>query len=125
VARARGAPNIPVTMSDWKEKAMMSRRLALRVLLAGSAALAASAYPSASRAFRIVDAEETSPAVQSLIGACETRNAHERLVAELLAELEGEQGPAAAAEALRGMACPLCGCGLGPALPDLGAAPRF
>jgi hypothetical protein len=104
---------------------MASRRNALRFVLAGSAAAVAAALPRGARAFRIVEEDEASPRVQALVGACETRNAHERLVAELLAELEGEQGPEAAARTVRGLSCPFCGCGLAQALPEPGAQPRF
>ena len=101
---------------------MASRRKMLKVVLAGAAA---AALPSGAMAFRVVDEDEASPRVQSLFGACETRNAHERLVAELLADLEGEQGAERAALTVRGLSCPFCGCGLAQALPEPGARPRF
>lgn len=100
---------------------MSSRRDALRFLLAGSAA---AALPSAALAFRIVEETDT-PRVRALVEACEARSAHERLIAEVLADLGETEGSGPAIETLRGMTCPVCGCGLAQALPDADAAPRF
>jgi hypothetical protein len=104
---------------------MLSRRQAFRLGAAGS--VAALAVSPAALAFRIVE-EEATPRAQALIGACETRNAHERMVAQLLADLEVDgagRGDAAALDRVRAMSCPFCGCGLGMALPERDPEPRF
>jgi hypothetical protein len=104
---------------------MLSRRQAFRLGLIAAPAAALAASPAAF-AFRIVE-EEATPRVQALIGACETRNAHERMVAQFLAELDGEAGTgdAAAIDRVREMTCPFCGCGLAATRPERDAAPRF
>ena len=104
---------------------MLSRRQAFRLGLIAAPVAAVAASPAA-LAFRIVE-EEGTPRVQALIGACETRNAHEQMVAQLLAELDGQSGvgDAAAIGQVREMTCPFCGCGLAAALPERNAAPRF
>ena len=106
---------------------MLSRRQAFRLGAAGS--VATLAVSPAALAFRIVE-EDATPRAQALIGACETRNAHERMVAQPLADLDGDgdgaaRGDAAAAERVRAMTCPFCGCGLGMALPERDPEPRF
>jgi hypothetical protein len=101
---------------------MISRRHALRaasLLSAGILAPLGSAH-----AFRIQE-ESDSPRVRAMISACETRDAHARLIAELVADLEGAGGREKAVETVRAMACPLCGCRLADGLPQGDSAPAF
>ncbi len=98
-------------------------RRSLLPALAASLALGAAA--PAARALRIVEEEDT-PRVRALLEACEARSAHERLVRELVAELEGRgETRDAAIEAVRDRACPLCGCSLALQLPDAARPPGF
>jgi hypothetical protein len=101
---------------------MISRRHALRAASLLSAAIVAPLSPAF--AFRIQE-ESDSPRVRALIAACETRDAHARLIADLVADLEGTGGRDKAVETVRGMACPLCGCRLADGLPQGEPAPRF
>ena len=102
---------------------MISRRHALRS--ASLLAAAAATVPAApALAFRIQE-ESDSPRVRALLAACETRDAHAQLVADLIADLEGKRGREKATEAVRGMACPLCGCRLADSLPEGEPAPKF
>ena len=58
--------------------------------------------------------------------ACEARSAHERLVRQLIEEIEGRgETRDAAVEKLRDMSCPLCGCNLVLQLPDGAKPPGF
>jgi hypothetical protein len=94
------------------------RDLLVTTMLAGAAA-AAGLWPSAARAFRI---EEDEVREQLYLAACETQNAHDQLVRELIAQLEGTEGHEKAVETVRAMSCPVCGCRLanvmGPADPS-------
>ena len=52
------------------------------------------------------------------LAACETRSAHDEVVREIVAQLEGRsevtaETRAALVERVRAMNCPLCGCALG------------
>ncbi|MBL8698752.1 MAG: hypothetical protein JNK67_10290 [Alphaproteobacteria bacterium] len=102
---------------------MTTRRYVLNAGFFAAAAILAGG-PRAAFAFRIEEDGE-SPRARLLLSACETRNAHEKLIAELLADLEPTQGQEKAAETVRGMDCPLCGCRLGLAMPAEPSAPRF
>lgn len=99
---------------------MLSRRHAMGLALSAATV----AVPSAALAFRIVE-EDESARVRDLIGACETRNTHEQIVAQILADLGEGDGTGPAVVTPREMACPLCGCRLVLAPPGSGAAPRF
>lgn len=101
---------------------MISRRHALRAVSLLSAAALAPASPAL--AFRIQE-ESDSPRVRAMLSACETRDAHAQLVADLIADLEGRRGREQATETVRSMACPLCGCRLADSLPQAEPAPRF
>ena len=57
--------------------------------------------------------EENEPTERLYLAACEARTAHDQLIQELVAELEGQEGREKAAEMVRAMACPVCGCKLG------------
>ena len=102
---------------------MALNRRSLVPALAASLALGAAA-PHA-RAFRIVEEEDT-PRARALLEACEARSAHERLVRELVEEIEGRgETREAAVEKVRDMSCPLCGCNLALQLPDAAKPPGF
>lgn len=101
---------------------MISRRHALRAASLLSAGIVAPLAPAL--AFRIQE-ESDSPRVRAMISACETRDAHARLIADLIADLEGTGGREKAAETVRDMACPLCGCRLADGLTQGAPAPRF
>lgn len=102
---------------------MISRRHALRStsLLAAAAAVAPLAP---ALAFRVQEESDT-PRVRAMLSACETRDAHAQLMADLIADLEGKRGREQATETVRGMSCPLCGCRLADSLPDGAPAPKF
>lgn len=102
---------------------MISRRVVLNtglVAMVGSV----SGLSGVASAFRIEE-DSGSARAKLLLDACETRNAHERLIAELVADLEPKQGAEKAKETVQAMDCPLCGCRLGLAPPSEPAAPRF
>ena len=102
---------------------MISRRHALRsAALLSTAAAIAPAAPAL--AFRIQE-ESDSPRVRAMLAACETRDAHAQLVADLIADLEGTRGRETATETVRAMSCPLCGCRLADSLPQGEQAPKF
>ena len=121
---ARRAPSLYSSFlaSDWMTP-MTSRRL---VLNAGLVAMAGSltGLAGVASAFRIEE-DSGSARVKLLLDACETRNAHERLIAELVADLEPKQGAEKAKATVQAMDCPLCGCRLGLAPPTEPANPRF
>ena len=104
---------------------MHRRRLigyAGRAALAGAAMLAA----GPASAFRIEDdADPADPRVRAFAGRCEVQSEHERLVADLVARLEGRESPDAALAEVRAMRCPLCGCPLAEALPAESPPARF
>lgn len=84
------------------------RDLLVTTMLAGAAA-AVGLWPSAARAFRI---EEDEVREQLYLSACEAQTAHDELVRQLIAQLEGTQGHDKAVETVRAMSCPVCGCRL-------------
>jgi hypothetical protein len=102
---------------------MFNRRQSLRAvsLLAVGAVLPA--LPA--RGFRIQEEGVETPRVRAMLEACETRDAHARLADELIAQLEGTRDHAQAAETVRAMSCPLCGCRLADILPDGAQPPKF
>ncbi|MBM3522519.1 MAG: hypothetical protein FJX57_06140 [Alphaproteobacteria bacterium] len=102
---------------------MIPRRLLLKSALAAIAG-ASIAAPHVALGFRIEE-DASSPRARLLLDACEPRSAHDRLIAQLLADLEPSQGAEKATATVRGMDCPLCGCRLGLAMPDAGEPPRF
>jgi len=86
------------------------------------------AAPRQASALRIEDIDV--PRQRLILEACETRNAHARVLADLMAELEGRGvDEAQARETAQQMNCPFCGCGLAAAaageLPDAQTPPRF
>jgi hypothetical protein len=99
------------------------RALSRRIGLAGALALLVAA--PAARGFRIVEADRDHPAVRALDEVCATRDAHARMITDLLAGLDGEPAKGRTRAALAQAACPLCGCRLGDALPEDAPAPRF
>lgn len=104
---------------------MTSRRRVLRSGLRVSIGVAtiAAAAPHA-LAFRIEE-DGQSPRARILLAACETRSAHARQLAELIAQLEGEQGREKAVAAADAAMCPLCGCRLSQAAIETGQPPKF
>lgn len=95
------------------------------LLPALAATVALGAVAPGARAFRIVEEEDT-PRVRALLEACEARGAHERLVRQLIEEIEGRgETRDAAVEKVRDMACPLCGCNLALQVPDAAKPPGF
>jgi len=87
---------------------MVTRRWFLATTaLSGAAALGLS--PRAALALRM---EEDEVSERLYISACEARREHDQVVRDLIAALEGEQGPEKAAEMVRLMSCPYCGCSL-------------
>ncbi|MCZ8312105.1 MAG: hypothetical protein ACK5U4_01695 [Rhodospirillales bacterium] len=95
---------------------------------AAVAATAGLVAPRQALALRVEDLDV--PRQRLILDACETRNAHQRVLADLMAELEGRGvGEVQARETAQQMNCPFCGCGLAAAvageLPDAQTAPRF
>lgn len=80
----------------------------------GGLALAMAAGPAAALTIDENDARE-----RLYLSACESRTAHEQLVAELVAQLDGntqDVSPELHAqniERVKAMSCPVCGCKLG------------
>jgi hypothetical protein len=96
--------------------------------LGAVAAAASLVAPRPATALRVEDLDV--PRQRLILQACETRNAHQRVLADLMAELEGRgASEAQARDAAQQMDCPFCGCGLAAAaageLPDWQAPPRF
>jgi len=95
-----------------------------RTLLAGLAATVA--VPGTASALRIEEMDV--PRQRLILGACETRSAHERVLADIIRQIEGQGTPPETAQAqARTMNCPFCGCGLAAfaTLPDANAPPKF
>lgn len=95
---------------------------------AAVAATAGLVAPRQALALRVEDLDV--PRQRLILDACETRNAHSRVLFELMAELEGRGvDEAQARETAQQMNCPFCGCGLAAAaageLPDAQMPPRF
>jgi hypothetical protein len=90
--------------------AMTRRDLLVTTLLGGAAAAAG---PSPARAFRI---EEDELKEQLYLSACEQQDAHDEIVRDLIAQLEGKEGHDRAVETVRAMSCPVCGCRLASAV---------
>jgi hypothetical protein len=63
--------------------------------------------------------DENAPRERLYLSACESRTAHDRLIRELVAQLEGDardvapQTHAQNIERVKAMSCPVCGCALG------------
>lgn len=89
----------------------MTRRDLLRTTMLAGAAVGL--WPSAARALRI---EEDEVKERLYLSACEQRDAHNQLVRDLIAQLEGKEGHDKAVETVRGMECPVCGCRLASAV---------
>lgn len=78
---------------------------------AAGAASIASLLPRPASALRVEDLDV--PRQRLMIQACETRTAHEQLLAELTAEIEGRGAPPQDARAQAAQSdCPFCGCRL-------------
>lgn len=88
------------------------RNLLITSALAGTAA-SAGLWPLRALALRV---EEDEVKERLYFAACEERAAHDQLVRDLIAQLEGEQGHAQAVETVKAMSCPVCGCRLGEAV---------
>jgi hypothetical protein len=96
---------------------MRRRDLLMTTMLAGAAA---AFWPSAARAFRI---EEDDITERLYLTACEQQGAHQQLVRDLIAQIEGTEGHDKAVEEVRAMTCPVCGCRLAAAVDAEGAGP--
>lgn len=63
--------------------------------------------------------DENAARERLYLSACETRTAHEQLIEELAAQLDGDSQPvspeihAQNIERVKAMSCPVCGCKLG------------
>lgn len=91
------------------------RQMMATTALTGAAALGL--WPVRALALR---AEEDEVAERLYLSACEQRDAHEQLVQDLIAQLEGQEGHEKAVEMVSVMKCPVCGCRLA----DTGALPN-
>lgn len=60
--------------------------------------------------------EENAVKERLYLSACGERSAHDQLVRDLIAQLEGQQGHAQALETVKTMSCPVCGCRLAEAV---------
>jgi len=90
-----------------------TRRELLVTTMLGGAAAATLLRPSAARAFRI---EEDEVRERLYLSACEQQDAHDQIVRDLIAQLEGKEGHDKAVETVRSMSCPVCGCRLSAAV---------
>lgn len=101
---------------------VQDRRSLLRL---GGAAVAVSFAPGAAMALRVEELDV--PRQRLLLAACETRRAHERVLADLIRELEAGGTDAAEARAKAvASSCPFCGCNLAALdLPADGETPKF
>ncbi len=91
-----------------------------REFLLGSASLMLAAGPAAA-----LSLEENAPRERLYLAACESHGEHERIIRELVAQLEcnEEVTPevhAAAVARIMAMNCPTCGCALSTAEPYTG-----
>ncbi len=106
----------------YNRRMSQGRRSLLKI---GSAAVAASFVPGVAMALRVEELDV--PRQRLLLAACETRNTHQRVLADLIREMEvggadAEQARAKAAAAN----CPFCGCNLAALdLPADGETPKF
>jgi hypothetical protein len=91
-------------------KALTRRNLLITTALAGAAGTAL--WPRRALALRVEEDEVTE---RLYLAACEERSAHDQLVRDLIAQLEGQQGREQALETVKTMSCPVCGCRLGEA----------
>jgi hypothetical protein len=89
-------------------KALTRRNLLITTALAGVAATCG-LWPHRAFALRV---EEDEVSQRLYLAACEERAAHDQLVRDLIAQLEGQQSHAQAVEAIKEMNCPICGCRL-------------
>lgn len=80
--------------------------------LLGATALTGAAALVAARPAQALRAEENPVAERLYLSACESRAAHDELVQELIAQIEGQEGREKAVAAVRDMRCPTCGCSL-------------
>jgi hypothetical protein len=87
-----------------------SRRVVLSTTALAGVAAAVTAASGGAWALRV---EDDAAAERLYLSACETRAAHDQLAQDLMAQLEGQEGRARAAEIVRDTACPVCGCKLG------------
>jgi hypothetical protein len=92
----------------------MTRRDLLKTTILAGAAGAFGLWPAVARAFRI---EEDNAATEQLyLAACEQQGAHDQLVRDLIAKLEGPESHEQAVAEVRAMTCPVCGCRLAAAV---------
>ncbi|MBI3505373.1 MAG: hypothetical protein HY059_11065, partial [Proteobacteria bacterium] len=84
------------------------RRSLLRL---GGGTLAATLVPGGAWALRVEEMDV--PRQRLLLSACETRTAHERVIDDLMRQIEGTGVDAGKARAqVAAMSCPFCGCNL-------------
>jgi hypothetical protein len=91
------------------------RNLLVTTALAGATA-ACGSWPRRAFALRV---EEDEVKERLYLAACEERTAHDRLVRDLIAQLEGQQSHEQAVETVKAMNCPICGCRLAEAVSTL------
>src|SRR6185436_9791375 len=92
----------------------MTRRDLLKTTMLAGVAGAFGLWPAVARAFRIE--EDNVVHEQLYLSACEQQGAHEQLVRDLIAKLEGTESHEQAVAEVRAMSCPICGCRLAPAV---------
>ncbi len=81
------------------------------LLQLGGFALAAAFVPGRARALRVEEMDV--PRQRLLIAACETRTAHQKVVEDLLRQIEGSGASEEQARMrVAAMSCPFCGCNL-------------
>ena len=106
----------------YDARMVQDRRSLLKL---GGAAVAAAFVPGAAMAIRVEDLDV--PRQRLLLDACETKRAHERVIADLMTEIERTGADAEQARAkVAAMNCPFCGCNFAALdLPADGEAPKF
>ncbi|MBL8833433.1 MAG: hypothetical protein JNL71_13660 [Rhodospirillales bacterium] len=98
------------------------RRSLLKI---GGAAAVAALVPASAMALRVEELDV--PRQRLLLAACETRSTHQRVLADLIREMEAGGADAGEARAkAAASSCPFCGCNLAALdLPADGDAPKF
>ena len=95
------------------------------LLQLGGFTLAAALVPGSARALRVEEMDV--PRQRLLMAACETRSAHEKVVADLMRQIEGTGANEEQARTrVAAMNCPFCGCNLAAIGAPVGdAEPKF
>ena len=95
------------------------------LLQLGGFTLAAAFVPGRARALRVEEMDV--PRQRLLLAACETRTAHEKVVADLMRQIEGTGADEEQARTrVAAMNCPFCGCNLAAVTQPVGdEEPKF